>query len=144
MKHYLVRYVKYRRYLYGNLNKEMISAYLTGRSNHIFFKGIMSFYPIINNVNQLKELEGWLVNAIFKSVQKRKKMLDAHSLPRGHIYPFKASRKEFLMFCNTTKVGKKKLLKIPSFMTIYQAMKKCLIEIGIAGITDPMADSYDY
>jgi hypothetical protein len=42
------------------------------------------------------------------------------------------------------KVGKKKLLKIPSFMTIYQAMKKGLVEIGIAGITDPMADSYDY
>jgi len=29
-------------------------------------------------------------------------------------------------------------------MTIYQAMNKRLVEIGIAGITDPMADSYDY
>lgn len=133
-----------RRYLYGNLNEEMISAYLSGRSNRIFFKGIMSFYPIINDIDQLKSLDGWLVNAIFKAVQKRSKMLKSHKMPRGHSLPFKASRKEFLQYCNVTKVGGKKLLVIPSFMTIYHAMKKGLVELGVAGITDPMADTYDY
>ncbi len=133
-----------RRYLYGNLNEEMISAYLSGRSNRIFFKGIMSFYPIISDTEQLRALDGWLVNAIFKAVQKRSKMLVSHRMPRSHSLPFSASRKELITYCNTQKIGGKKLLKIPSFMTIYHAMKKGLVELGVAGITDPMADSYDY
>lgn len=133
-----------RRYLYGNLNEEMISLYLSGRSNKIFFKGIMSFYPIINDTTQLKELDGWVVTAIFKAVQKRSKMLLSHGLRRTHFKPFIFDKKELIKYCKTTKIKHKKLLKIPSFMTIYNAIKKGLIELGVTGIIDQRAKSYDY
>lgn len=133
-----------RRYMYGNLSESMLDAYLTGRSNRIFFKGIMSFYPLVNDEQQMTSLDGWLVNAVFKAVQKRSKLLVFHRQPRRHSFPFNASRKNLLKVCNRSKVHGKRLLKYPSFLTIYQAMQKGLVEEGISGITDAKANSYNY
>jgi len=133
-----------RRYMYGNLSESMLESYLTGRSNRIFFKGIMSFYPLINDEKQMTSLDGWLVNAVFKAVQKRSKLLIFHRQPRVHSFPFNVSRKNLLKGCNRSKVHGKRLLKYPSFLTIYQAMKKGLVEEGISGITDSNANTYNY
>ena len=133
-----------RRYLYGNLSEDMLAAYLTGRSNRVFFKGIMSFYPLINDEQQMKSLDGWLVNAIFKAVRKRSVLLASHRQPRNHMFPFNVSRQELLKGCNRTRINGMRLLKYPSFLTIYQAMKKGLVEVGIAGITDAKTNSYNY
>lgn len=133
-----------RRYLYGNLTEEMISAYISGRSNRIFFKGVMSFYPIINDEEQMKALDGWLVNAIFKSVRKRAKLLASHGQTRNHIFPFNVSRKCLRERCSKIKIGSEKLLKIPSFLHMYKAINKGLINLGVAGITDSKSDGYDY
>lgn len=133
-----------RRYMYGNLSESMLEAYLTGRSSRIFFKGIMSFYPLVNDEQQMTSLDGWLVNAIFKAVQKRSKLLASHHQPRRHSFPFNASRKNLLKGCNRSKVNGKRLLKFPSFLTIYRAMQKGLVEEGISGITDTNVNSYNY
>lgn len=133
-----------RRYMYGNLSEDMLSAYLNGRINRIFFKGIMSFYPLINDEKQMKSLDGWLVNAIFKSVRYRSTLLISHHQPRQHIFPFNVSRQELLKGCNRARINKMKLLKFPSFLTIYKAMQKGLIEVGIAGITHSKTNAYNY
>ena len=133
-----------RRYMYGNLSEDMLSAYLSGRSNRIFFKGIMSFYPLINDEEQMKSLDGWLVNAIFKAVRHRSILLTFHRQPRSHTFPFNVSRRELLSGCNRTRIKGMKLLKYPSFLTIYKAMQKGLVEVGIAGITDSTANTYNY
>jgi RNA-directed DNA polymerase len=133
-----------RRYMYGNLSEDMLDAYLSGRSNRIFFKGIMSFYPLINDEIQMKSLDGWLVNAVFKAVQKRSKLLIAHHQPRVHSFPFNVSRKNLLKECNRSKVHGKRLLKIPSFLVIYQAIQKGLIEDGITSVIDSKVNSYNY
>lgn len=133
-----------RRYMYGNLSEDMLASYLAGRSNRIFFKGIMSFYPLINNEQQMKSIDGWLVNAIFKAVQKRSKLLISHRQPRTHRLPFNLSRKGLLKECNSSRVHGMKLLKIPSFLTIYKAMQKGLVEVGISGITDSKTNTYNY
>lgn len=133
-----------RRYMYGNLSEDMLTAYINGRSNRIFFKGVMSFYPLVNDEEQMKSLDGWLVNAIFKAVRHRSKLLISHRQPRNHSFPFNVSRKELLKRCKQEKVKGMKLLKYPSFLSVYKAMQKGLIEVGIAGITDPQNDSYNY
>lgn len=133
-----------RRYLYGNLSEDMILDYLHGRSNRIFFKGVMSFYPIIDDEAQLRSLDGWLVNAIFKAVHKREKLFRTHRMNVKKQLPFSTSRKMFVEYCNSSAVGDKKLLKIPSFLIIYYAMKKGLVELGLTAVVDPMSDSYNY
>lgn len=131
-----------RRYLYGNLSEDMIAAYLTGNSNRIFFKGVMSFYPLINDIKQMKSLDGWLVNAVYKAVQKRSKLLVLHNQPRNHMFPFNANQKELLIGCNKHRIHGEKLLKIPSFLTIYEVIKKGLKEVGVLGVTH--SDVYHY
>ncbi|WP_080756447.1 reverse transcriptase domain-containing protein [Aeromonas hydrophila] len=133
-----------RRYMYGNLSEDMLSAYINGRSNRIFFKGIMSFYPLINDEEQMRSLDGWLVNAIFKAVRHRATLLIFHRQPRSHSFPFNVSRKNLLIGCNASRVNGMKLLKYPSFLTIYKAIRKGLVEVGIAGVTDSRANTYNY
>lgn len=133
-----------RRYLYGNLSEDMIAAYLSGRSGRIFFKGVMSFYPIIDDVEQMRRLDGWLVNAIYKSVKKRGRLLASHRLDRSHSLPFRADQNELKVYCSKQIINGKRLMKIPSFMTIFNAMQKGLKEMGVAGIVDPISDSYNY
>lgn len=133
-----------RRYLYGNLTEDMIYDYLMGRSNRIFFKGVMSFYPIIDDEEQLRKMDGWLVNAVFKAVQKRDKLFHSHGMVVSHYPPFSLSRKALIDYCAKAVVKDKKLLKIPSFLVIYRAMKKGLVELGLTAIVDPMSNAYNY
>lgn len=133
-----------RRYLYGNLTEDMIHDYLTGRSNRIFFKGVMSFYPIIDDEEQLRRMDGWLINAVFKAIQKRDKLFYSHGMVVSHSPPFSLSRKALVDYCAKAVVKDKKLLKIPSFLVIYKAMKKGLVELGLTAIVDPMSNAYNY
>lgn len=131
-----------RRYLYGNLSENMLTAFLNGRNKRIFFKGLMSFYPLINDVEQLKSLDGWLSNAVFKAVRKRSKLLIRHNQPRTHMFPFNVSRKKLIHLCEKQKINNQNLLKIPSFLRIYQVMQKGLIEQGIDGVTSSYKNIY--
>lgn len=57
----LTAMMQIRRYMYGGLSGEQIRNYIQGRSKRIYFKGLMSFYPLVNDISQLKQLDGWLV-----------------------------------------------------------------------------------
>lgn len=56
------------RYMYGELNEQLIRLYLLGHYKRLTFKGLMSFYSLINDEEQLKELDGWLVSTILNSL----------------------------------------------------------------------------
>jgi RNA-directed DNA polymerase len=142
--HLLSAIMEIRRYLYGNLNDQMIVNYLNGSSNRIFFKGIMSFYPLINNEEQLKELDGWLITAIFKAIQIRSKLLNRWGFNRDHNFPFNVARKDLSDSFKRHRIRGKKLLQIPSFFTIYLALKKGISDVGVEGVMNPSSHSYDY
>ncbi len=133
-----------RRYLYGNLTDDMIKGYLNGSSSRIFFKGIMSFYPLIDNEEQLKELDGWLVSVIYKSLIKRSFLLKKWSYSRDHIFPFNVSKNNIVDEFKSKKLNGNGLLKIPSFFNIYEALKKGLREGGVESIIKRSHALYDY
>ncbi|MFQ6403743.1 reverse transcriptase domain-containing protein [Methylophilus sp. 'Pure River'] len=133
-----------RRYLYGNLTEEMIRNYLNGNSNRIFFKGIMSFYPLVDNEDQLKELDGWLVSTIYKTIQKRAKLLKKWKFNRDHIFPFNVKRNQLTVEFKRKRINGNRLLQIPSFFNIYRALKKGLQEVGVEGVMNASSLDYDY
>lgn len=133
-----------RRYMYGGLSKKQMKDYLAGRSNRIYFKGVMSFYPLINDVDQLRELDGWLLSVIYRSVQLRSKLLKNWKYNHSHSFPFNQSREELLISCSKAKIGGKTLLEIPSFLLIQQALQKGLVESGIERVMNPDSLNYDY
>ncbi|MCI5209822.1 MAG: RNA-dependent DNA polymerase [Candidatus Electrothrix sp. ATG2] len=142
--HLLSAVMEIRRYLYGNLTDQIIANYLNGSSHRLFFKGIMSFYPLINNEEQLKDLDGWLITAIFKAIRIRCNMLQRWGFTPQYDFPFNVPRKDLARTFKQRRVKGKKLLQIPSFFTIYKALEKGVKEEGVENAVNPFSAQYNY
>ncbi len=142
--YFLTAMMQIRRYMYGGLSKKQIKDFLSGRTQRIYFKGVMSFYPLVNDSEQLEALDGWLLSVIHRVLKKRERMLRSHRLNRGHIFPFGLSKSQLLATCATTKIRGKHLLEIPSFLLISKALSKGLLESGIERVMNPDSLNYDY
>lgn len=81
--------------------------FLSGRSKRIFFKGVMSFYPLVTNERQLRELDGWLVSTIYRALLLRSKLLAQHGYNRNHSFPFNQSKVNLLTNCSKVKINGK-------------------------------------
>ncbi|MQR87077.1 RNA-dependent DNA polymerase [Bacillus megaterium] len=135
-----------RRYLYGNLSEATLKSFLNGKYKRIRFKGIMSFYPLIDDVNQLKELDGWLVSTIFKTLKLREKLFLRRNIMRvSYNFPYNIKREELINKCKTMKYqGTKGLYEIPSFFRIYRGIKSGILNNGIEYTMNDKPYEYDY
>ncbi|VVO73096.1 hypothetical protein PS870_01395 [Pseudomonas fluorescens] len=140
----LIAIMQIRRYLYGGLLHRDISDYIKGRNKTLIFKGVMSFYPLINDYAQLKALDGWLVSVVYRCLQLRADLLLSHSYPRGHSFPFNVSRPEIVQQFRKRRIRGKRLLELPSFTLIYRALQKGLKESGIEQVMHPESTKYQY
>ncbi|MNP57213.1 hypothetical protein D3C76_1520180 [compost metagenome] len=125
--------------MYGGLSNKQIKDYLSGRTKRIYFKGVMSFYPLVDDVAQLTMLDGWLLSVIHRALKLRSKLLIGHGHNRSNRFPFNASRMQLLMTCS-----KNPLMEVPSFLLIHKALQKGLIESGIERVMNPDSLNYDY
>lgn len=134
-----------RRYLYGNLNDKLLNLYLSGSYKRLNFKGLMSFYPLIDDVEQLRELDGWLISTIFNCLKLRAKLLINAGHNISNQFPFNVEKCDIVERCKIEPYkGKKGLMKIPSFMKIYSAIKKGVSDYGIEGVMNPLSNIYNY
>lgn len=140
----LTAMLQIRRYLYGGLTSQQLRNYINGRSKRIHFKGIMSFYPLINNQAQLRDLDGWLVSTIYRSVQLRSRLLKNWKYDRSHQFPFNVAREELVSRFREQRVGRSRELEIPSFALIQRALEEGLKGRGIEGVMNPEANEYNY
>ena len=141
---FLTAMLQVRRYMYGGLSKQQITNYLSGRSKRIYFKGIMSFYPLVNDKKQLIALDGWLLSTIYRTLQLRSKLLVKHGFNKRQQFPFNVQRDDLVKACDKRIIMGKKLLEIPSFLLIQKALEKGLRESGIERVMNPDSLDYDY
>ena len=142
----LVAISQVRRYLYGNLSEQSLSKLLRRDVHRISFKGIMSFYPLVNDETQLKELDCWLCRTIYRTVRLRDKLLQNWEYNCSHQFPFNVDKKLLTETYRAERIGpnRKRLLTIPSFLRIYKALKIHLVSGGIEAAMNPRSDSYNY
>lgn len=133
-----------RRYLYGGLLHRDIIQYIKGRRRTLHFKGVMSFYPLLNDERQLRELDGWLLSIIDRAVQKRSKLLLSHGFNRRTSFPFCVKRDDIVEQYRKKRIGGKRLLEVPSFTLIYRALQRGLREAGIESVMHPASNEYAY
>jgi hypothetical protein len=84
---YLVLIMQIRRYLYGNLTEEQVRNLEHGEVKQIRFPGVMSYFPLVDDLEQLQAFDGWLVATLHNALRKRARMirsLGAKHLPRPH------------------------------------------------------------
>lgn len=140
----LAAIMQIRRYMYGGLTDQQLRNYISGRSKRIYFKGIMSFYPLVNDEEQLKALDGWLVSVIYRALKLRSKLLAKWKHNRSHQFPFNVTREDIPAKFAARRPFGKPLLEVPSFMLINKAVQKGLTVRGIESVMNPKSLDYDY
>lgn len=134
-----------RRYLYGNLNDRLLNLYLKGVYKRLNFKGLMSFYPLIDDIEQLRELDGWLISTIFNCLKLRERLLINAGFNVSNQFPFNIDKDNLIDNCRKQVYkGKKRLMEIPSFTNVYYAIKKGVYDYGIDGVMNPLSNIYNY
>lgn len=139
---YLVAISQIRRYLYGGLNDEKLRMYIRGQIPHIRFMGLMSFYPLVNDKEQLALLDGWLIYLLKQCLKKREAMwvgTKGTSLP-GPTPDWIENLTDFKTWTSPT--GHTYDFKIPSFSLINRALVAAMERSGISAATHPKSAYY--
>jgi len=141
---YLSTILQIRRYIYGQLNDEILINYIRGIYNQVKIKGLMSFYPLVNDEKQLKELDGWLERTLFNSIKKREKYFNGVGSNIVDVFPYYLNRNDFLSGSRKMIYNKADLFKVPSFMLVYSAIRIGVERDGVAKIMNPLSNVYNY
>lgn len=133
----MVALMQIKRYIYGDLTHRQLTNYINGRSKRLQFKGIMSFYPLVNDKKQLESLDGWLISTLHRCISLRYKLL----LKQGYILPssysFPLDKKNLV-----NRLNKTSYYEVPSFLLILKALDIGLKNEGLPNII--RYDTYDY
>lgn len=130
---YVVAVYQVRRYLYGGLTNSRLYAFLRGRIPTIHFKGLMSFYPLVNDGEQLSKLDGWLIHVFKTSLRHRENLWKAHgitSLP-GPTVNWINDLESLRIFKSS--IGHKYDLQLPSFSLVNSAIGLAIEKKGLHG-----------
>lgn len=141
---YLVMIMQLRRYLYGNLTEVKLARFRRGHAKRIHYPGVMSYFPLVSDVSQLRELDGWLSHTIFTSLRRRSELLTANSCAKLPI-PHGLSKAKLLRAQARTGSGQTLDLSLPSFVRIGTLIQQAAAAHGpnVVGRTGGL-QSYQY
>lgn len=143
-KDFLSAIMQIRRYLYGNLSETTLKKYLNGTYTNLNFKGLMSFYPIIDDENQMHDLDRWMISTFLNVLNKRKKLLEKGGFTNLDFFPFTLNSQNIVSECKAQKFGQSKgLYQIPSFLRIYLAIQTGVKAIGVEKVMNKSIGYYE-
>lgn len=140
---YLTTLAQIRRYLYGGLNDKTLRRFRLGIINELRFRGVMSYYPLVNDEEQLRNLDGWLIFTLKTILYKRQSLWQTHSsttLP-GPINDWIDNITDIKRWENP-KTHIVYDFRIPSFLQINRTIKIGLSRGGISSVTNPKSKYY--
>ena len=126
---YYVMILQLRRYLYGDHSEAKIRRLKSQRAKQIHFRGLMSYFPLAEDIEQLKELDGWLLHTIFTSLQVRAMLFKKHGVTTLPI-PHGLLKEELLKSKGFTSGGILVDLEIPSFVRVGKVIQKSARAFG--------------
>jgi hypothetical protein len=140
---YVVTLYQIRRYLYGGLDDTKLRCFKLGTIPQLRFRGVMSYYPLVDDDDQLRNLDGWLIHSLKQALHLRQKIwMDQKEIQLpGPIVDWIdniVSIKKWTSLIN----GKVYDLRIPSFVQINQAMRIGLKQGGVESVANPRSKYY--
>ncbi len=72
---YVALLAQLRRYLYGNVSERTVKQFQRGDIPFRHFRGVMSAYPLLDDSESLRRLDGWLLYSIHQAIKKRTALL---------------------------------------------------------------------
>jgi hypothetical protein len=118
---YYTMILQLRRYIYGGMTETRLRKLLSGRALRIMFPGVMSYFPLVSDDEQLKGLDGWLLFQIERALKIRADAIARAGFPVPAT-PFSKTRKQLLSLRGKSSSGKPLDMRIPSFVRIGSAI----------------------
>lgn len=136
---YVVMVLQLRRYLYGDLSETRLRRFLTGDVPRMHYKGLMSFYPIVDDEDLLRHLDGWMLHTVHSTLLRRASLIPmAGSLPPPH----DLTRDELVKFSGLTSAGYQIDLRLPSFVRISRLLRRASTLHGANAIANSKSGKY--
>lgn len=116
-----------RSYIYGGIPEADIRDALGDRNKQLHMsRGVLSFYPLVDDAEQMKSLDGWLVNALSQAVCKRHAKLAQLGIKAPRL-----DRTTLLgaTWYDATKITPRAIendVRIPSFIRSWKYSRRCL------------------
>ena len=138
---YFIMLTQLRRYLYGELSESQLRKYMARQTPLMRYHGLMSFYPIVNDEKLLKELDGWLLNSVYRALRLRAKLLRAAGikmLPPPHGLP----KVDLLKLGYRPRPGTYIDLRFPSIARVARLIRRASKTYGASAIANPKSLVY--
>jgi hypothetical protein len=138
---YVVLIYQLRRYLYGDLTEPKLRRYQRKIAPQLHYKGLMSYYPLVDDDDQLRGLDGWMLYNIEESIAVRGNILRA----AGYVdlpVPHGLERPVLLSLQAKTVDGDPLDLTIPSFVRVSKILRKAATRYGANAIGNLRASNY--
>ena len=132
-----------RRYLYGDVSERRLRRFQARGVPCRRFRGVMSFFPLVDDQQQLKELDAWLVCSTCMAMRKRARLLTGlgySALPDPLGVPDCRALANYVRRSRTT--GGVLDLRIPSFQRIASVIRMAATQYGTASIA--RTSRYEY
>lgn len=126
---YAVLLGQIRRYLYGNFSESKLRELERGAVKRIRFPGILSYFPLANDAQQMQDLDGWLADTLYQALRKRARLARAAGisvLPTPHGLP----KAELLVASSLTSTGAVVDLRVPSVARFMSVLNRAATEHG--------------
>lgn len=120
-----------RDYIYGGLPEDELQKALADRSTRLHLnRGVFAFYPLVDDVEQLKSLDGWLLNALARAVLARAHLLAAMGIqnyaPLSRAQLLSATWYNHDLFPTEDNQTIKNDVRLPSLVRVWKYGKRCL------------------
>lgn len=138
---YPVLIYQLRRYLYGDLTEAAVRRFLYRQTPNLQFKGLMSFYPIVDDEELLKELDGWMLSSTLRAIKLRGQLW-ANYYPGALPIPHGKTRAQLLQLKLNPNPSHLLDLRFPSFLRISKLLRRAASTYGASAIANPKSKSY--
>ncbi len=138
---YPVLIYQLRRYLYGNLSEATLRRFLYRQTPLLRFRGLMSFYPIVDDDQLLRQLDGWMLSSTFRAIKRRGQLWQEY-FPGPLPAPHGRSRAQLLQLRHNPDPGHLVDLRFPSFLRISRLLRRASATYGAAAIANPRSHRY--
>lgn len=137
---YVVLVSQLRRYLYGPLTEDRIRAFQVGDMPPAQFEGLMSFYPLVNDREQLRQIDGWILSQVWLALKRRRSLLKEVSTT---LYPWALSKSDLAAAEIQVRAGGELWdLRMPSLTRISGVIQSVMAAHGPASLK--RHDVYSY
>jgi hypothetical protein len=127
---YVVFIWQARRFLYGDLSEVELRRFQGDDVPLRRFKGLMAYYPLIDDTPTLRELDAWLATTTWLTMRKRARLLSAANF-RPLPAPHGLSRNELIRYRRKSRsTGGVLDLRIPSFRRMAGVMRRAARQHG--------------